>query len=117
MVRVAERYALTEKITVVKDISTTTDDAATDYGERIPEWATHWQGFAKVNTATSIEVYRASQTIAVCSHVLRIPWDYTSSTINERMRVTWGSKTLGIVSVVEENNERRWLLLVCQEVK
>jgi head-tail adaptor len=110
-------YALTQKVTVKKDIATVTDDAARDFGDRASQWVVLWEGFSHIATGMSREVWKASTTIAICTHVVRIPWDRTSSTIDETMQVTWGTKTLTITSAVDEDNLHRWMLLICNEAK
>lgn len=79
-------------------------------------WTTILSTVAKISTASSREVYQASQFTAQVSHVITIRWPGSSVTILGGMQVLFGSRVFKLQTVENPLERNRLLLLHCLEI-
>jgi SPP1 family predicted phage head-tail adaptor len=79
-------------------------------------WATILTTMAKISTASSREVYRASQFTAQVSHVITIRWPGASVVIQGGMQVLFGARIFKLQTVENPQEQNRLLLLHCLEI-
>lgn len=84
-------------------------------GSPMQEWTTVLTTFAAIMTASSREVYQASQFTAQVSHVIKIRWT-NNATIVGGMQVAFGSRTFKLQTVENVLERNRVLLLHCLEL-
>jgi SPP1 family predicted phage head-tail adaptor len=83
------------------------------YGAEVPEWSTLATVWAKIVTTSGAEQIEAAQVAtATLTHEVTIRW---RSDVQPTMQVLWGSRTLTIRAVVDDN-VKRMLILSCDEV-
>lgn len=85
-------------ITIQTPTLSTTDD-----GKPIETWSTFAEVWANVKQITSKEELRGQQEIARGNYIVSFR---TYPGVRETMQIAWGSKTLAINSVVEDEEER-----------
>ena len=110
------RHRLTETVTIQQDVETVS--AATNAATHA--WVPYAKRSAEILTGTAREVFRAQQLRPETTHVVRLIYDNLTADINERMRLIWGTRTLGLLSVEDEDkNARRgrFVILQCAEQK
>jgi SPP1 family predicted phage head-tail adaptor len=83
------------------------------FGAEVPTWATLATVWAKIITTGGVETIDAPQVAtATITHEVTIRW---RSDVTPLMQVLWGTRTLTIRAVVDDN-VRRMLVLSCDEV-
>jgi SPP1 family predicted phage head-tail adaptor len=99
---------LRHRITAQEDEGT--EDSA---GQVIPNWQT-WLANepAEVIETGGAETLRGQAIQATASHVVRVRY---RDGYHEEMRLLWGTRILGVVSVRDIDGRRRELWLGCQE--
>ena len=79
-------------------------------------WDTVLTTMAAIMTASSREVYQASQFTAQVSHVLKIRWPGTGILLQGGMQVVFGSRTFKLQTVENVLERNRVMLLHCLEI-
>ncbi len=88
----------------------------TGTGAQVESWTTVLSTWAKISTASSREVYRASQFTAQVSHVIKMRWPGTGVVIQGGQRVVFGSRVFQLQTVENVLERNRVLLLHCLEI-
>lgn len=99
--------ALDQRVTIQQ--VTETQDAA---GGLVKAWSTFATVWARVEAIRGNEYFDAQVVQADLSHKLTIRY---LSNVVPKMRISYGSRTLEIVSVLDDTNRRAWLTLMCVE--
>lgn len=79
-------------------------------------WDTILTTMAAIMTASSREVYQASQFTAQVSHVVKIRWPGSGITLAGGMQVIFGSRTFKLQTVENVQERNRVMLLHCLEL-
>lgn len=83
------------------------------YGAEVPTWSTLATVWAKVVTTSGTEAIDAAQVAsATLTHEVTIRW---RSDVAPTMQILWGTRTLTIRAVIDDN-VKRMLILPCDEV-
>lgn len=90
--------------------------AQTGTGAEQTIWSTILTTRAAISTASSKEVYQASQFTAQVSHVIKIRWPGSSVTILGGQQVLLGSRVFKLQTVENVLERNRVLLLHCLEI-
>lgn len=90
------------------------EGSADALNEKAVTWASIVTVSASVLPQTSREFYRAQQVIAEMTHLLSIRY---RSGIDETLRIKFGKRILKIVSVLNDEEGNRELLIACVEQK
>ena len=86
-----------------------------DFGSELVSWsnvATVWADVRSTDGTESVES-SVDQVVATISHSVLIRH---LAGLSPAMRVVWRSKALQILSIVENDNRRRQLILKCNEI-
>ena len=81
-------------------------------GERTLTWAEYKSCWASVMPLDGKEKFNLQQTMAEVTH--RIRTRYISG-VNPKMRITWGSRTFNITSVINLDEGNHWLEILAVE--
>jgi len=84
-----------------------------DYGEEVISWVDWDTVWASVEDLSGREFFEAERAGAAVS--ARIRMRYQSGVVEE-MRAVWGSRTFDIESVIEADQRKRELHLMCKEL-
>lgn len=85
-------------------------------GAPASNWTTILQTMSKISTASSREVYQASQFTAQVSHVIKIRWPGAGVNIQGGQQVVFGSQVFKLQTVENVLQRNRVLLLHCLEI-
>lgn len=81
-------------------------------GQKAESWTDIKTVWAEVRTLSGTEGETANMNIASATHLVTIRW---RSDVTEKMRLEWGTKYLGIVSIRDIDGRRQFLDLYCEE--
>ncbi len=81
-------------------------------GQAIPAWATYDTRWAEVAPFSASERFGAQTLNAEIRHEVRMRY---LSGLTPKMRLLYGSRVLRIVSIIDEREEHRELILLCSE--
>lgn len=98
------------KITVEQNTSLDNPD-----GQPIPTWATYATRWAKRINGGGTEQVEQGKLRPSRSASWQVRYDATTAAITERMRVTFGGETWGIVRAFDPDDMRRLIQLDCEE--
>lgn len=103
---------LRERIEIQKKPTSVTRD---QFGAEVLSWLPVTTVWADVRSTDGTEQVESSvdQVVATITHSVKIRY---YSGLSPAMRVVWRGKALQILSIVENDNRRRELILKCSEV-
>jgi len=100
---------LRHRITIETNEPTTTDGS----NEPVADWnATHAGVPALVTEVQGVEAWRGMKIEAITTHIVLLHW---IAAITAEMRISYGTRTLNITSVIDREGRRRELVLMCKE--